>query len=106
MLSSAKSESAAEQSVKDLKSAVTGCGSGFETSLPGPGRKVRYVVTQTGASLASISDEAEFPGKIVPVPQTTVDAQERLTSPGGHEVRQGRTGLHLPSCPVSAGARK
>ncbi|WP_141753807.1 MULTISPECIES: hypothetical protein [Streptomyces] len=104
VLSSVTSEMVAEQSVKDLKKAITACGSGFDTSLSGPakkigsvtanesslgdngvdfsleyqmGRKVRYVVTQDGACLTSISAEDEFAHKFVAVPREIVDAQER-----------------------------
>ncbi|TGB08408.1 hypothetical protein [Streptomyces sp. MZ04] len=104
VLSSAKSESAAEQSVQDLKKAISACGSGFETKPSGLiskirtvsenksglgddgvdfsleyqiDRKVRYVVTQNGTSLTSISAETEFARKFVPVPQEILDAQEK-----------------------------
>ncbi|WP_158708962.1 hypothetical protein [Streptomyces sp. NRRL S-920] len=104
ILSSAKSESAAEQSVKDLKSAITTCGSGFDTNLTGPtkkirtvktnesslghdvvdfsleyqtGRKIRFVVVQSGASLASISAEDRFAHRFVAVPKRIVEVQQR-----------------------------
>ncbi|MGW5865799.1 hypothetical protein ACWFRJ_26855 [Streptomyces sp. NPDC055239] len=104
VLSSAKSESAAKQSVRDLKGALSACGSGFKTKPSGltskirtvsenksslgddgadfsveyqMGRKVRYVVMQEGASLTSVAAEDEFANTFVAVPKEVLDAQER-----------------------------
>ena len=103
-LSSAQSESAAEQSVKDLKKAISDCGSGFETTPSGftskirsvaanksslgddgvdfsveyrMGKKVRYVVKQKGASLISVSATAASDLKFVAVPGELVTGQEK-----------------------------
>jgi hypothetical protein len=104
VLSSAKSESAAEQSVKALKSAIAACGSGFDTNLSGLGkkirsvtankssfgddgvdfslefqigRKVRYAMVQHDASLISVSAEDEFAHTFVAVPNEIVNVQKR-----------------------------
>ncbi|MEU8953810.1 hypothetical protein AB0C93_05855 [Streptomyces sp. NPDC048518] len=103
-LSSAKSESAAEQSVKDLKKAISDCGSGFETTPSGMtskirsvkanksglgdegvdfsveyriGKKARYVVKQKRASLISISAVAASSREFVAVPSELVTGQEK-----------------------------
>ncbi|MCX4665235.1 hypothetical protein OG453_00855 [Streptomyces sp. NBC_01381] len=103
-LSSAKSESAAEQSVKDLKKAISACGSGFETTPSGltskirsvaanksdlgddgvdfsieyrMGKKVRYVVKQKGASVIRVSAVTASSLEFVAVPSELVTGQEK-----------------------------
>ena len=103
-LSSAKSESAAEQAVKDLKEAIDSCSSGFETTPSGftskirsvavnksglgddgvdfsveyrMGKKIRYVVKQKGASLIRVSATAASSRKFVDVPSELVTGQEK-----------------------------
>lgn len=110
VLSSAKSGSAAKQSVQDLKEAISACGSGFKTKPSGltskirtvsenksslgddgadfsveyqMGRKVRYVVTQEGASLTSVAAEDEFASTFVAVPKEILDAQGRKLDKAG-----------------------
>ncbi|MGI5197343.1 hypothetical protein ACQEVY_27560 [Streptomyces sp. CA-288835] len=104
VLSTAGSESAAEQAVQDLRGAVSSCGSGFEVTLSGEdykirqvavnkselgekavdfsleyqmGRKMRYVMVQNGASLTKISASGQFESKFIAVPQKIIDAQQR-----------------------------
>ncbi|MFG2500131.1 hypothetical protein ACGFSB_18210 [Streptomyces sp. NPDC048441] len=110
VLSSAKSGAAAKQSVQDLKKAISACGSGFGTKPSGlaskirtvsenksslgddgadfsveyqMGRKVRYVVTQEGASLTSVAAEDEFAHTFVAVPKEVLDAQGRKLDKAG-----------------------
>lgn len=104
VLSSAKSESAAEQTVKDLKEAVSACGSGFKTAPSGlmsrirsvtadkaslgdhgvqfsveyqSRMKSRYLVTQKGTTLTTILALDASSLRFVPVPQKIVDAQRQ-----------------------------
>ncbi|MEV7344069.1 hypothetical protein [Streptomyces sp. NPDC093544] len=104
VLSSAGSESAAEQAVQDLRNAISSCSSGFEVTLSGEdyrirqvaanktdlgdksvdfsleyqmGRKIRYVMVQNGASLTKISASDQFEHNFIAIPQKIVDAQQR-----------------------------
>ncbi|WP_150477203.1 hypothetical protein [Streptomyces alboniger] len=103
-LLSTESEAAAEEFVKDLKSAINACDSGFRTTSTGihnkirsvtankvrfgeggvdfsleyrTGVKIRYVVVQDGAALTNISAQDQFAHTYMPVPEEIVDAQRR-----------------------------
>jgi hypothetical protein len=104
VLSSAESESAAQQAVQDLRSAISACGSGFTATLSGEeykirrsfvnesdlgekgldfsleyqtGMKIRYVMVQSGASSIRISASDQFARKFVAVPRKIIDAQQK-----------------------------
>ncbi|MFD9861979.1 hypothetical protein [Streptomyces alboflavus] len=104
VLFSAKSESAAKEAVKDVKKAISACGSGFKTASSGPTSKIRrvvplksrtgdagvefsveyqsrmkrrYVVTQKGASMTTIVAQHASWLRYASVPQKIVDAQRQ-----------------------------
>ncbi|MFD5701362.1 hypothetical protein [Streptomyces lasiicapitis] len=104
VLSSVESQSAAEQTVKDLKKAISACGSGFKVGSSGLMSKIRrvtaqksslgnegvefsveyqsrikrrYVVTQQGASLATILAQHASLLRFASVPWQIVDAQRQ-----------------------------
>ncbi|WP_406488691.1 hypothetical protein [Streptomyces phaeochromogenes] len=101
-LTSIESESVAEEALKELESAVSACGSGFNVTIYGEeekirritadkntsgnseigfsleyqrGIKIRYAVMRQGATLARISAAHQSMSEFVAVPQRIIDKQ-------------------------------
>ncbi|MEW2250111.1 hypothetical protein AB0907_22525 [Streptomyces sp. NPDC006975] len=101
-LFSVESSQAAGAAIEKLKNAVTSCANGFQAEVSGEdravrrvlpnktelgtgsvdfsleyrtGRKVRFVVTSSGASLISVAASDQFAHQFVPVPKELVAAQ-------------------------------
>ncbi|WP_159074377.1 hypothetical protein [Streptomyces dioscori] len=101
ILTSAESEAAAQDALKDLKSAVTACSSGFNLTYSGQtnkvrrvtsdktssgsqinilfeyqaGMKIRYVVMREGATLVRISAATRYANEFVTVPKRISEKQ-------------------------------
>jgi hypothetical protein len=100
-LTSAESGSAAEDALKDLKTAVSACSSGFDLTYSGQtnkvrrvtsdksssdseinilfeyqaGMKIRYVVMREGATLIRISAATQYAHEFVAVPKQIIEKQ-------------------------------